>query len=65
MYKQDRPKFNKTAAFWTETYANEASKDLAIEAICNMGFDTDSARRALEENNWDSSAAVNSLLGGL
>lgn len=57
MYKQDRTKFNKTAAFWTETYANESSKDLAIEAICNMGFDTDSARRAC--------AAVNSLLGGL
>lgn len=64
MYKQDRAKFDITAKFWTETYAKETNRELAINAVCEMGFDRYSARKALEENDWDSSAAVNSLLGG-
>jgi len=65
MYKTDRDAFNRTAKFWTEMYANETSKEDAIATVCEMGFDRESARKAMEEHNWDSSAAVNALLGGL
>lgn len=66
MYLKDRPKFDKTAKFWTETYANpQGNKEEAIARVCEMGFDTRSAKKALEKHNWDESAAVNELLGGM
>jgi len=65
MYTSDRKKFNETAKFWTETYAKPKSKDDAISRVCEMGFDRASATAALEKHNWDESAAVNALLGGL
>lgn len=63
MYNGDKPNFDRTAKFWTETYAKETSKDDAIARVCEMGFDRESARKALDKYSWDESAAVNSLLG--
>jgi ubiquitin-conjugating enzyme (huntingtin interacting protein 2) len=65
MYLEDRKKFDRTAKFWTETYASPKSREDAIARVCDMGFDAASARKALEKHNWDESAAVNALLGGL
>jgi ubiquitin-conjugating enzyme (huntingtin interacting protein 2) len=63
MYTADREQFDQTAKFWTETYAKETSKDDAVDRVCEMGFDRESAKQALENHGWDESAAVNSLLG--
>lgn len=63
MYKEDKANFDRTATFWTETYAKETSQDDAIARVYEMGFDKESARKALEKHGWDESAAVNSLLG--
>ena len=49
--------------FWTESYAKPTSKEDAISRVCEMGFDRESAKKALEKTNWDESAAVNQLLG--
>jgi ubiquitin-conjugating enzyme (huntingtin interacting protein 2) len=65
MYMGNRPEFDRTAKFWTESYAKPTSKDDAIDRVCEMGFDKESARKALEKHGWDESAAVNELLGGL
>jgi len=65
MYISDRENFDRTAKFWTDTYAKETSKDDAINRVCEMGFDKESARKALDKHGWDESAAVNDLLGGL
>jgi len=65
MYKTDRDNYERTAKFWTDTYAKETSKDDAIARVCDMGFSKDSARDALDRCGWDESAAVNSLLGGM
>lgn len=46
-------------------YASETSQDDAIAHICEMGFDKDSAVKALEKHNWDETAAVTELLGGI
>lgn len=65
MYKTNMEEFNKTAKFWTESYAKESSKDDAVKRVCEMGFSADDARGALERCGWDESAAVNSLLGSI
>ena len=64
MYTKNRAEFDRTAKFWTESYAKPTSKEDAIQRVCEMGFDAASARKALEKHNWDESAAVNALLGG-
>jgi ubiquitin-conjugating enzyme (huntingtin interacting protein 2) len=65
MYMGDRAKFDQTAKFWTESYAQPTSKKDAISRVCEMGFDRGSAEKALEKHGWDESAAVNALLGAL
>lgn len=65
MYLSDRKKFEKTAKFWTETYATPVNKEDAIARIRDMGFDRESAKKALEKHDYDESAAVNELLGGM
>jgi len=65
MYMSDRKKFDRTAQFWTESYAKPSSKEDAIKKVCEMGFDEASAKRALEKHGWDENAAINELLGGL
>ena len=66
MYLDNKPEFDKTAKNWVKMHAtpkSEDSKDEAIKKVCEMGFDKESARRALEKHKWDESAAVNELLG--
>eukprot|EP00541_Cyclophora_tenuis_P012007 CAMPEP_0116575406 /NCGR_PEP_ID=MMETSP0397-20121206/19939_1 /TAXON_ID=216820 /ORGANISM="Cyclophora tenuis, Strain ECT3854" /LENGTH=195 /DNA_ID=CAMNT_0004104293 /DNA_START=18 /DNA_END=605 /DNA_ORIENTATION=+ len=65
MYMSDRDNFNRTAKFWTETYAKETSQEDAISRVCDMGFERAQAQKALEKHGWDESAAVNALLGSL
>jgi len=63
MYMENRPEFNKKAKFWTDTYANEKSREEAVARVCEMGFEALAAREALDSVGWDEQAAVNSLLG--
>jgi ubiquitin-conjugating enzyme (huntingtin interacting protein 2) len=65
MYIGKRDEFDQTAKFWTQTYAKPSNKEDAITRVCDMGFDKESAKNALEKHGWDESAAVNALLGGL
>lgn len=65
MYISNRDEFSRTAKFWTDSYAKPSSKEDAITRVCEMGFDRESAAKALEKHGWDESAAVNALLGGL
>ena len=70
MYLDDKPEFDRTAKFWTEMYAKssggnggKSKEETAIDKVCEMGFDRESARNALEKHKWDEEAAVNALLG--
>jgi Ubiquitin-conjugating enzyme len=36
MYIKDRPEFDRTARFWTESYAKPTSKEDAISRVCEM-----------------------------
>uniref|UniRef100_A0A7S2AZF0 E2 ubiquitin-conjugating enzyme n=1 Tax=Florenciella parvula TaxID=236787 RepID=A0A7S2AZF0_9STRA len=64
MYKSDRELFTQTARFWTDTYAQEQDPmDEVVGRLVDMGFDAESASKALNDCNGDESAAVNMLLG--
>eukprot|EP00986_Skeletonema_menzelii_P003051 scaffold894_cov118-Skeletonema_menzelii.AAC.4 len=66
MYLDNKPEFDRTAKFWVEQYASpksDTSKEDAVGRVCEMGFDRESARKALEKHKWDEQAAVNDLLG--
>lgn len=63
MFTNNRAEFDRTAKFWTETYAKISSKEDAITRVSEMGFNRENARKALEKHNWDEAAAVNHLLG--
>jgi ubiquitin-conjugating enzyme (huntingtin interacting protein 2) len=65
MYKNSRAEFDRTARFWTESYAKPKSKEDAINRVCEMGFQREQAQKALEDAKWDENAAVAALLGGL
>ena len=65
MYLGNRPEFDRTARFWTENFAKPRNEEEIIGRVCEMGFDSASAKAALEKHDWDESAAVNELLGGL
>lgn len=65
-YLNNREHFNRQCREWVKMYAtpkSEESKEEAIGRVCEMGFDRESARKALEKHKWDESAAVNALLG--
>lgn len=63
MYKQDNAAFVKTASYWTEMFGRVKSKEHIVTSVCQMGFDRESALKALKKHSWDESAAVNDLLG--
>jgi ubiquitin-conjugating enzyme (huntingtin interacting protein 2) len=63
MYKTARAEFDRTARFWTESFAKPTSKEDAINRVCEMGFPREQAQKALEDAKWDESAAVAALLG--
>lgn len=65
MFLDNYLEFERTAKYWTSTYAKPIAQEDAIQRVCDMGFDPASARKALEKAGWDEAAAVNSLLGNM
>mmetsp|Transcript_20777 Transcript_20777/g.40786 ORF Transcript_20777/g.40786 Transcript_20777/m.40786 type:complete len:196 (+) Transcript_20777:250-837(+) len=63
-YLDDQETFQKTAQFWTSTYAKEASDDEKVNRICDMGFPEDQVRDALRATDGDEEAALEKLLSG-
>jgi len=64
-YLTDKKAFDRTAAEWTKEYAHSAQQvSLAskIASLQEMGFDAESARRALEECGGNQTKAMDMLL---
>lgn len=62
-YIEQKSAFDKQAREWTAKYANPDSVEKAkIKQLTDMGFDEETARKALEKFKWDENLAVNSLL---
>jgi len=64
MYMNDRPRFDQTARYWTESYAMGKTHADKIRNVVEMGFPEAAARAALEEMVWDEAAALEKLLTG-
>eukprot|EP00937_MAST-01D_sp_MAST-1D-sp2_P003495 g3495.t1 len=67
MYKTDRATFDKTAKFWTDSYAKpkaEGDMDGAVGRLCEMGFELEQVRDKLARAGGDEQAALEMLLSG-
>eukprot|EP00357_Protocruzia_adherens_P024786 CAMPEP_0114979008 /NCGR_PEP_ID=MMETSP0216-20121206/4126_1 /TAXON_ID=223996 /ORGANISM="Protocruzia adherens, Strain Boccale" /LENGTH=192 /DNA_ID=CAMNT_0002340273 /DNA_START=42 /DNA_END=620 /DNA_ORIENTATION=- len=62
-YLNNQELFQKTAKFWTQTYANPKNDNAAkIRKLMEMGFTEDVAKDALMRYDWDENLAINYLL---
>jgi len=64
MYKASRELFDKTAKFWTDTYAKDKPDDEKVARLTGMGFGEDAVRKALAKHRGDEEAALEALLSG-
>ncbi|EAN33970.2 Ubiquitin-conjugating enzyme E2 K [Theileria parva strain Muguga] len=64
MYKRNYKEFENTAKLWTSTFARsrDESREGKINLLLEIGIDRESAVRALEENGWDTTVAINRLM---
>ncbi|UKJ88147.1 ubiquitin carrier protein [Theileria orientalis] len=64
MYKRDYEEFERTAKLWTSTFARDdnESKEGKIKTLLEIGIERELAVKALEENGWDTTVALNKLL---
>jgi ubiquitin-conjugating enzyme (huntingtin interacting protein 2) len=62
-YLSSRETFDKTAKFWTDTYANEKSESDKVERLIAMGFSDEAVHEALQAVHGDEAAALEKLLG--
>jgi len=63
MYKEDRPKFDQQAKYWTEMYAKGFTDDSAkVKQLMEMGFPEDKAKAALAASGGDENIALEKLL---
>jgi len=63
-YKEQQEEFQKTAKYWTDTYATGLSNAQAkIDSLMEMGFDEEQCKQALAKVNGDQNRALEILLG--
>ncbi|CAG9461914.1 unnamed protein product [Pedinophyceae sp. YPF-701] len=63
-YLQDRPMWEQTARFWTQSFAMGKTEDDKVRGLMEMGFSDEMARKALADAQGDEQAALESLLAG-
>ena len=72
-YKLDIELFNQTAKYWTQNFATEGKEpeeikasgpDDKVQRLCEMGFDEESVKEALDRYDYNEELATNYLLGG-
>ena len=68
MYINDFPTFERTAKFWTDSYAKPRSETLdeaTVQSLCDMGFPKETVVQKLTEHKGDQNAALEALLSGI
>ena len=64
-YKKNKADFERTAAYWTATYAMPAAKpdvEGMVGRLSEMGFDKDKCVKALEQTKYNENAALEYLI---
>jgi ubiquitin-conjugating enzyme (huntingtin interacting protein 2) len=64
MFKSDKPKFERTAAEWTATYATKQDDTQKMAYLTGMGFPEQQCRAALQASGGDQQQALEALLSG-
>ena len=64
MFKSDKPKFERTAAEWTATYATKKDDTQKMGYLTGMGFPEQQCRAALQASGGDQQQALEALLSG-
>ncbi|OMJ75845.1 hypothetical protein SteCoe_24904 [Stentor coeruleus] len=66
-YKNNRELFNQTARNWTQEHAKDPQivYEEKVKRLCEMGFDQQAVRKALNECAMDEAAALNMILSGI
>jgi len=63
-YKKNKADFERTAAYWTATYATPAAKpdvDAMVKRLSEMGFAPDKCLAALQHTKYDENQALDYL----
>lgn len=64
-YKKNKADFERTAAYWTATYAMPAAKpdvEGMVRRLSEMGFDKEKCVKALEQTKYNENAALEYLI---
>ena len=64
MFKSDKPKYERTAAEWTATYATKQDDTQKMSYLTGMGFPEQQCRAALQASGGDQQQALEALLSG-
>ncbi|GIX62680.1 ubiquitin-conjugating enzyme, putative [Babesia caballi] len=66
MYRRNYAEFVRTAKLWTATFAQNRSetREGKIATLLDMGIDRETAVKALEDNRWDTTVAINRIIDG-
>ncbi|KAK1935901.1 putative ubiquitin-conjugating enzyme [Babesia divergens] len=64
MYRRNYAEFERTAKLWTSTFAQNHSetREGKIRTLIDMGIEREAAIKALTENRWDMTVAVNRII---
>ncbi|ORM39575.1 Ubiquitin-conjugating enzyme E2 27 [Babesia sp. Xinjiang] len=63
MYRRNYGEFVKTAKLWTSTFAQNQSetREGKVSTLLEMGIDLETATKALQDNGWDTTVAINRI----
>ncbi|KAK1443327.1 ubiquitin conjugating enzyme like protein [Babesia gibsoni] len=64
MYRRNYQEFERTAKLWTSTFAQNTSetREGKISTLMDMGIEREAAIKALGENCWDVTVAINRII---
>ena len=66
-YKNHRETFSQTARAWTQEHAKDPQQvyEEKVKRLCEMGFEEQQVRKALQECAMDEAAALNLILSSI
>ncbi|CDR94543.1 ubiquitin-conjugating enzyme, putative [Babesia bigemina] len=66
MYRRNYEEFARTAKLWTVNFANNRgdTREGKVDRLLEMGIDRETAIKALADNRWDVTVAINRIIDG-
>ncbi|GBE60276.1 ubiquitin-conjugating enzyme [Babesia ovata] len=66
MYRRNYGEFERTARLWTTNFAHNRgdTREGKVDKLLEMGIDRETAIKALSDNRWDVTVAINRIIDG-